>query len=247
MTRSKNLALVAGLLALSAALYAALWALYPARLADIGFYTLLDVAFIPLSVLIVGLVVNGLLERREREAMLNKLNMVIGAFFSEVGTELIDRLVSFDTDIESLRGHMIFRGDWTDGDFEKMRLHVSDHASGISVDAGDLDGLKVFLVARRAFLLRLLENQNLLEHESFTDVLWAVFHLTEELAARPDLGAMPPADRRHVEMDMERAYGRLLAAWLGYASHLKNAYPYLFSFALRTNPFDPTSDIRVKS
>jgi len=72
-----------------------------------------------------------------------------------------------------------------------------------------------------------------------------VFHLTEELAAREDLGAMPPADRRHVELDMARAYGRLLAEWLRYVEHLKRQYPYLYSFAVRTNPFDPEADIHV--
>jgi len=31
-------------------------------------------------------------------------------------------------------------------------------------------------------LLGLLGNPNLLEHDSFTDLLWAVFHLMEELS-----------------------------------------------------------------
>jgi hypothetical protein len=49
----------------------------------------------------------------------------------------------------------------------------------------------MFLLEERDFLLRLLENPTLLEHESFTDLLRAVFH-----------------------------------------------HPYLFSLAMRTNPFD---------
>ena len=31
----------------------------------------------------------------------------------------------------------------------------------------------------------------------------------------------------------------LIAEWLAYMRHLKKNYPYLFSLALRTNPFDP--------
>jgi hypothetical protein len=93
-------------------------------------------------------------------------------------------------------------------------------------------------------MLRLLENQALLEHATFTEMLWAVFHLTEELEARGDLSALPDPDRRHIELDMARAYGRLLAEWLRYVEHLKAQYPYLYSFAVRTNPFDP--DVRVE-
>jgi hypothetical protein len=245
MRKTRTWQLVGGLLLLSLVLYAALFALYSHRGADIGFYTLLDIAFIPMSAVLFTLVINRLLEQREKEALLNKLNMVVGAFFSEVGTELIDRLVAFDGEVDAVRPHLLFAGSWTGADFEAARRCVAGHESGVRIDAGDMDGLKVFLVSQRAFLLRLLENQTLLEHETFTDMLWAVFHLTEELAARSDLSSMPPTDHRHIELDMARAYGWLLSEWLRYVEHLKGQYPYLYSFAVRTNPFDPDAHIGV--
>jgi len=246
MRTSRTLQLVAGLVAVSAALYVGLYVLFADRLADITFYTLLDVAFIPISALIVTLVINRLLEQREKEALLNKLNMVVGAFFSEVGTELIDRLVAFDGDVDRVRPHLVFASGWGASEFEAARRSVAGHEAAVRLDSGDLEGLRDFLVAQRPFLLRLLENQTLLEHETFTDMLWAVFHLTEELAARKDLAAMPPSDHRHVELDMARAYGRLLGEWLRYVEHLKTQYPYLYSFAVRTNPFDADASIEVE-
>jgi len=39
--------------------------------------------------------------------------------------------------------------------------------------------------------LRLLENPVLLEHESFTELLRSVFHLSEELEQRDDFGKLP--------------------------------------------------------
>lgn len=245
MRRSRTPQLVTALLVVSVVLYAALFLLFRDRAADITFYTLLDIAFIPISALIVTLVINRLLEQREKEALLNKLNMVVGAFFSEVGTELIDRLVTFDGDVDAVRPHLAFTSGWHASDFESARRSVAGHEAGVCIDTGDLDGLKRFLVEQRQFMLRLLENQTLLEHETFTDMLWAVFHLTEELAARADLAAMPPADHRHVELDMARAYGRLLGEWLRYVEHLKTQYPYLYSFAVRTNPFDEAARIEV--
>jgi hypothetical protein len=48
------------------------------------------------------------------------------------------------------------------------------------------------------FLLGLMANPNLLEHESFTDLLWAVFHLTDELTHREDVSALADADLEHL-------------------------------------------------
>jgi hypothetical protein len=78
----------------------------------------------------------------------------------------------------------------------------------------------------------------LLEHESFTDLLRAVFHVTEELLSREGLADLPAPDREHLVRDAERAYAFLVRQWLDYMRHLKDNYPYLFSLAMRTNPFD---------
>ena len=104
---------------------------------------------------------------------------------------------------------------------------------------------KIFLQKNRKFLLALLENPNLLEHETFTDLLRAVFHLTEELDKRNNMYQLPKSDYEHLRKDVERAYNLLIDEWLDYMEHLKNNYPYLFSLAMRTNPFDPNQTIEV--
>ena len=50
-----------------------------------------------------------------------------------------------------------------------------------------LHELREFLLAKRPFILALLQNPSLLEHDTFTDLLWAVCHLTEELECRSDI------------------------------------------------------------
>lgn len=111
---------------------------------------------------------------------------------------------------------------------------------------GNLKELRNFLSGKRDFLLRLLENPNLLEHESFTELLWAVSHLTEELTARGDVKKLSNADYAHFSGDIKRAYPVLICEWLEDMRHLKDEYPYLFSFALRTNPFDPNAKTEIK-
>jgi len=101
----------------------------------------------------------------------------------------------------------------------------------------DFPRLKEFLAARRQFLLALLENPNLMEHDRFTDMLWAVFHLAEELEARDDFGKLPESDLRHLAGDVERAFSAVSQEWVLYAEHLKTNYPFLFSLVSRTHPF----------
>ena len=52
-------------------------------------YLLGDLAFLPLNVLLVVIIIERVLARREMQAKLEKLNMVMGAFFSEVGNHLL--------------------------------------------------------------------------------------------------------------------------------------------------------------
>ena len=201
-------------------------------------YMLGDMAFVPVEVLLVTLIIHRLLSSREKRAMLEKLNMVIGAFFSEVGTELLDHFAGFDSGFEESREKLIIGRDWSEQDFSTITKAFRSYSCRINSQAGDLEALRSSLIEKRDFLLRLLENPNLLEHDSFTNLLWAVFHLTEELIYRADVKHLPDTDYEHLNGDIKRAYSLLITEWLEYMKHLKNNYPYLFSLAIRTNPLD---------
>ena len=200
-------------------------------------YMVGDLAFLPLQVLLVVVIIERLLARREKQARLEKLNMVVGAFFSELGNHLLqDLLKHFDNRLEISR-HMNITENWTKKDFQRA-VAFADH---LEVEVGcrniDLGGLKTFLAQRREFVLTLLENPNLLEHDRFTDLLWAVTHLDEELEARPSLIGLPDKDLEHLASDIRRLYDHLTSEWLDYVQHLKSKYPFLFSLVLRMHPF----------
>jgi len=78
-----------------------------------------------------------------------------------------------------------------------------------------------------------------IEHERFSNVLLALFHLMDELNSRGNFAGLPRTDINHVSGDFNRAYKRLTLQWIDYLEHLKTNYPYLFSLAARQNPFNP--------
>lgn len=206
----------------------------------------LQLGFVPLSVILITLVLNQWLVRRERRSRLEKLNMVIGAFFSEVGTTLLEVFSNFSPRRDELSKQLVITGDWTDRDFAGAQQCFRNYDYEIDMQIDHLEKLRSFLIEKRGFLLRLLENPTLLEHESFTDLLWAIFHLTEELAHRTDVGKLPDSDYEHLANDTKRAYGRLVSEWIAYMQHLRDSYPYLFSLATRTNPLDPNASVEVR-
>jgi len=196
--------------------------------------------------LIVALVLHRLIVYTDKLSILKKLNMVIGTFFIEVGTELIRKCSKLDPGFADLCQKLIINKDWTDKEFINVRKSIRAYGININCKRDNLPEMKIFLTGKRQFLLGLLENTNLLEHESFTELLWAVFHLTDELAHRIDLAKLPDSDYDHLSGDIKRAYQQLILQWLDYMKHLKNDYPYLFSLALRTNPFDVNASIEVR-
>jgi hypothetical protein len=197
------------------------------------------VAFVPIQVLLVTLIIDRLLRVREKRTLLNKLNMVIGVFMSEVGMDLIRHLSRFDMNHHALGEHLILAPDWSNRQFTAAGKIVKNFDYQIDSKESALAELAAFLHEKRGFLLSLLENPNLLEHETFTDLLWAVTHVAEELSFRADVACLPEGDHVHLSGDIKRAYSLLISEWLVYMKHLRTSYPYLYSLAVRTNPFNP--------
>ncbi len=62
----------------------------------------------------VTLIIHQLLSKREKRARLDKLTMVIGAFFSEVGTRLLAFFSDFDPKLDNIRRELLITNDWSE-------------------------------------------------------------------------------------------------------------------------------------
>ncbi len=208
-------------------------------------YLVGDIAFVFIEVLLVTLVIHQLLAQREKRAKLEKMNMVIGTFYSEVGTVLLNHFANFDENVERIRKDLSAAKSMDKNGFSVLSRNLRHHDANIKSKPKELDELRQLLSGKRDFLIRLLENPILLEHTSFTNLLWAIFHLGDELAHRRNLKGISGKDHEHINGDVKRAYLLLLGEWTNYMTHLKYNYPYLFSLAIRTNPFDPQATPEV--
>lgn len=204
----------------------------------IFFYLLSDIAFLPLEVLLVTMVIHRLLDLKEKQIMLEKLNMLIGVFFSQVGNSLLSKFAGFDSNVDQIRHQLTVSDKWTEANFLEVLKNLRNYSDQIHIEIDDLKELRTYLANNRMFLINLLENPNLFEHETFTELLRAVFHLVEELDCRTELPSCPITDLEHLTIDIKRAYTLLIFEWLEYMRYIKSNYPYLFSLSMRTSPFD---------
>ncbi len=196
-----------------------------------------DIAFVFLEVFLVVMVLERIIARREKKKVIDKLNMISGTFFSEAGNNLLEILIGCFDNREEICPCLNIRENWSSADFRKARLFIDKLEQKPNCGNIDLDALKAFLLEKRSFLLSLLQNPNILEHERGSDLLWAIMHLTEELEARDKLDSLPDKDIEYISDVIQRVYRLLAAEWIIYLEYLKSDYPYLFSLIARTHPF----------
>lgn len=244
--RSSDLVLAAVLIAVSISIYFTQLAIF-ADPETTKFYLLQDFAFLPISVLVVTLVLERLLESRDRRQRLEKLRMLIGTFFSWVGYNLLGRLASLDATLPDYAPLLQAQPDWTDADFARVHREMEARKFSMIATPESLADLQPFLHDRAEFMIRLLENPMVLEHETFTELLRAVFHLIEELEFRTEIAGLPASDLNHLTIDCERVYRRILVEWLDHLCYLRTHYPYLYSLAVRMNPYNPGASPIVSS
>ncbi len=204
---------------------------------DTGFYILQDFAFLPLQIAIVTVVLGRYLKSREKTERLKKISIVINAFFSEAGTDILTGLIGFNKNSDDFSIKLNVQTDWTDDIFLSTVRYLENADIQIECRAEQLETLKTLMQSKRDFLIQMIENPNLLEHDTFTDMLLAVFHVTEELLARYRFEDDCKADMAHLANDIKRVLKTLLIQWVYYMRHLHSEYPYLYSLEVRKNPF----------
>ncbi len=201
-------------------------------------YILVQLGFLPISVLLVSIVLNSLMVRKERRERMEKLNIVIGSFFAEIGKDLLRYLSKYDERIENLMHHIESLRKNVE-DFPSLKRAVEGRKYKIVIERMNLYEFRKYLLDNKEFVVNLLDNPVIIEHETFTDLLWNLLYVTERLKRTIDFENMCPEDRKSLKMDMERLYRLLAYEWVSYVHYLRGNYPHIFLYEINSNPFVP--------
>lgn len=194
-----------------------------------------QIAFIPIYVFLTSIIIEQMLKRSERAENLRRMNTLVGIFYSEIGNGLIKYLSKCDENLESIKKKLQFGEEWNEMECSNLKNLIKIYKS--SIKSIDMDCLKKFLYEKKDLMVQLMANPNLMEHESFTELLLSIFHLIEEFQYRENMNSYEADDIIHILKDVERAYKNLAIEWIRYMIHLKKEYPYLHNLAVRQNPY----------
>ena len=190
-----------------------------------------DIAFIPMEVFFTTLIIDRMLEKREKNHFLEKLNMMIGVFYTEIGTNMLTELVKGDENIGELINSNICAKNWDDNTCKELKNKLEKHEFNLNINKLDIDTLKRILSSNKDFLINLIINENVHEHEEFTEMLMALLHVREEMETRC-CNEIQPFELEHLASDMSDAYKYLTIEWCQYMNYLSKNYPRLFVKAL---------------
>lgn len=200
---------------------------------------------LPLNLILMTFVFSKLIKLHTKESRLRKQKMLVNAFFSEFGNRLLKQIAQLDSNRSELT-QCAGTGDQWDGDIEKIREVFNNHSAKLVVSSENFTQVMNALDSKHSFILTLLEHPALVQHERFSNLVWALFHLEDELRHRPGFDNLPASDVAHLTGDIERVYTNLITQWVDYMVYLKENYPYLYSLAIRTGPFSSVEDPVVR-
>lgn len=242
---SKGILIGIGFITLSAILYYAHFLIFKDS-HHIFLYLLGDIAFLPIEVLLVSVIFHKVIEDKDKKERLKKINMVLSVYFSEAGVELMQFFSREDDNLSDFQAFLLIKPQWDTRDYKNALKNLKAINHRLNFSGSCLIGLRDFLTSHRDLFLKLLENPFLVEHETFTDLIMSLSHAEQELSSRKNLLELNENDYRHLMTDIERAYKLLLVEWLLYMNHLRKSYPFLYSFSIRTNPFDPNAEVEIQ-
>ena len=208
---------------------------------DTAFYMLQDWAFLPIQIALVTIIVGEIMNEHEKQERLEKTRILTSSFFSDFGTELISLMIPKMINFPSVAANIAMNESWTQKEFDKAAASIQTSALQLACSPDDFRQIKSLLDAKRMTLLVIASNPSLLDHERFTDMLWALFHLNDELAYRTDLDHLSQMDLLQLNVDAQRVLSETLVNWICHLEFLQKEYPYLFQLEVHRNPFSVSS------
>ncbi len=204
-------------------------------------YILVQLGFLPISVLLVSVVLNSLISRRVQRERKEKLNIVVGSFFAEIGKDLLRYLTKYDPNAQELAKEVMYIENMDSKEIRALKEKLREREYHVNAEKLNMSELRKFLLENKEFAVNLLDNPVILEHETFTDMLWNVLHVTEELRRVYEFSTLSDEDKEDITGDLKNLYRLLAYEWVNYVEYLRDAYPHIFVYEAKTNPFIPHS------
>lgn len=232
-----SIVLSTGLLIISMIIYAIHYIIF-GHAEDTISGIILSLGYVPLGMIYEILILDKILEAREKIKSTNKINMLMGSFYHEIGNRILNLIVEGDRSIKEVQVYTQVSLLWEADQFQTLSEVLTSYKCDLDIDNINLDEINNMLDLESKFLLSLITNPMLDEYEDFGNMIMSLLHLRDELQSRFYNKMLMDYEKIHIRNDICRVYRHLLLQWVDYMKHLKDVYPELYVKALINSPFD---------
>lgn len=215
------------LIALSAVMFLIHYLVFGQAL-NTAYYSLMNLCFIPINSLVVTIILEKLIDYRAKKDRIEKINMLVGIFFTEVGGKLMHFIIDSDKDAKNYITNF--------EDLNNIKKCLNEYDYKVDMNNIDLCSIKNILLENNNLFVTLISNENVFQHQIFTDLLMSVVHLRDEIIFMEKDDNLE-LNINHLENDVIRVYKNISIQWISYLEYLNKSYPFLYNNAIRVNPF----------
>lgn len=189
---------------------------------------LINIAFIPIDILVVAIIFDNIIDFKNYKDRNNKLNMLVGLFYSEIGFQLMHYIIQGDEKAINLITDF--------SNINEIENLLRNHNYVVNIDNIDIQSINNLLYNNNSLLINLISNENVILYDDFTDLLIAVSHIRDEIIFIEKYSLLE-LGQDHIEEDIGRVYKIITLEWVKYIGYLEKTYPFLYHNAVRVNPF----------
>ncbi len=198
------------------------------RALNTAYYSFMNLCFIPINSLVVTIILDRLIDYKDKQQRMRKLNMLVGVFFTELGNKLMHEIIIADnTGDNTIKSF---------DDLDEVKKRVEKHNYDIDIEKINLEKTMCILIENSSFLVNLISNENIIENEIFTDLLMSVMHLRDAMIFYKN-NKNGELSLSHLKEDILVVYKNIAIQWVDYLKYLNKFYPFLYDNAIKVNPF----------
>ncbi|WP_244832905.1 hypothetical protein [Clostridium sp. BJN0001] len=184
-----------------------------------------DIAFIPLDVFFTSIILDKLIEKREKKHIIESNTKLIGVFFAEVGNSLISLFNKYNK--ESIKSSSCSLS--LDDEFKSIKQYIEICEFKITLKSELINKLYDMLDENKYLLLILSSSSNVILDESFLEMIITFLHLQGEIRDADKLD--------NLQRDIDSSYKKLCLEWVKYMEGIKERDKDIFTKKFNANPF----------
>lgn len=202
---------------------------------------ILSLAYVPIGVIYEVLVIDKIIEKKQKISQEKKYNIVKGSFFHEIGDDILSILVLVDNNVNEIVLSIKEEIEADDDNLGALKEKIYNYECNLDMSKIEKVSLAKLLEEKDMILLNFILNPFSKDYDNFNNMIIELLHLRDELNPSGKCSGEYCSKKLSIDYNINESicyiYKLLLIEWYLYMKQLKIIYPELFIRELKNSPF----------